>query len=234
VTLRRGQVMDAPWDEAGAPPPSPRSPLPGLRWPLVSWTLLGGSVLATLASMQQPELVQRTALYGPSVEAGQWYRLLSTVFMHGNLLHLFMNMSAVYTLGIQLERAVGSLRTLYVSSASALGAGAFVLLFGYGLPTVGASGVLCGFLGAMLPIATRAGRRWIWTTVLQIALVSLLPMVSWQGHLGGFAFGFVAGLLLRLPRQLFLPLSVALLSGVAAVTVWSSGQQGRFSVGQRR
>jgi membrane associated rhomboid family serine protease len=191
-------------------------------------------VLATLASLQQPELLSDTALYGPSVEAGQWYRLVSTVFMHGNLLHLFMNMSAVYTLGVQLERAVGSLRLLYVSAASALGAGAFVLLFGFGMPTVGASGVLCGYLGAMLPIATRAGRRWIWTTVLQIAVISLLPMVSWQGHLGGFAFGIAAGLLLKLPRGLFLPLSVALLSGAAAVTAWSAQQEGRFSVGARR
>ena len=233
MTLRRGQVMDAPWDERGPPPPAPPSE-PLRSRPVVSWLLIGGSVLATLASGGRPGLVADTALYGPSVEAGEWYRLLSTVFMHGNLLHLFMNMSAVYTLGIQLERAVGSLRVLYVSAASALGAAAFVLLFGYGLPTVGASGVLCGYLGAMLPIATRAGRRWIWTTVLQVAFISLLPMVSWQGHLGGFAFGFVAGLLLRLPRPLLLPLSLALLSGAAAVTAWSAGQEGRFSAGQPR
>ena len=104
-----------------------------------------------------------------------------------------------------------------------------MLLFGYFQPTVGASGVLCGYLGAMLPIATRAGRRWLLTTVVQIAIISLLPFVSWQGHLGGFLFGLGAGALLRLPRGLFLPLALALLAGSGAFTAWSVDQGGRFT-----
>jgi rhomboid protease GluP len=221
--------MDSPWDDAGGPPPPPPPPAPRWNPPFISWLLLGGSVALTLATLALPGLTPLTWLQGELVERGEWYRILSTVFIHGGLIHLFFNMSAVYTLGQQLERAVGHGRMAWVSTVSALGSGAFVLLFGYFQPTVGASGVLCGYLGAMLPIATRAGRRWLLTTVVQIAIISLLPFVSWQGHLGGFLFGLAAGALLRLPRGMFLPLALALLAGSGAFTAWSVDQGGRFT-----
>lgn len=141
-------------------------------------------------------------LFGPYVTQGEWWRVLTTAVLHGGLLHLGMNMMATYDLGGQLERAVGIWRIAIVTAVTALGSGAFVLLFSYDQATVGASGIICGFVGAMLPIATQHGRRILTSLVIQIAIISLLPFVSWQGHLGGFLFGLLCGAGLKfLPRR---------------------------------
>jgi rhomboid protease GluP len=136
-------------------------------------------------------------LYGPLVAEGEWWRVLWTVIEHGGPIHLALNMSVVFTLGQALERSIRTWRFILVSLIGALGSSAFVLIFAFEQPTVGASGMIIGWLGAMLPIATKAGRRQLFTWLVQIAVISLIPGVSWQGHLGGLLFGLPAGWALR-------------------------------------
>lgn len=157
-------------------------------------------------------------LYGPAVINGQWYRVFSHVFEHGNLLHLFMNMSVVFTLGFSVERVVGSWRFFLISLITALGSATFVLLFAFTQPTVGASGMILGWAGALLPIASQQGRRSLGTWLVQIAIISVLPGISWQGHLGGFLLGLPCGILLRRRGALFAPLAPALLLLAAGAT----------------
>jgi membrane associated rhomboid family serine protease len=143
------------------------------------------------------------ALYGPAVQAGQYWRLLGAVLEHGGVLHLVFNMSVVVTLGFTLERGIGSLRFLGLSLVTALGASTFSLVFDFDVPTVGASGMILGWAGAMLPISTRQGRQDLFIWLAQVAVLSLLPFVSWAGHLGGFLFGLPCGMALRLGRQVY-------------------------------
>jgi membrane associated rhomboid family serine protease len=143
------------------------------------------------------------ALYGPAVQAGQYWRLLGAVLEHGGALHLVFNMSVVVTLGFTLERGIGSLRFLGLSLVTALGASTFSLLFDFDVPTVGASGMILGWAGAMLPISTQQGRRELFIWLAQVAVLSLLPFVSWAGHLGGFLFGLPCGLALRMGRRVY-------------------------------
>lgn len=138
------------------------------------------------------------ALYGPLVQRGEYWRMLSCAFEHGNLIHLFFNMSVVYTLGFMLERAIGSMRFLGLSLVTCLGSAAFALFFNFDTPTVGASGMILGWAGAMVPIATRQGRQELGLWLVQVLVISLLPGVSWAGHLGGFLFGLPCGLALRM------------------------------------
>ncbi|MBX5480227.1 MAG: rhomboid family intramembrane serine protease [Myxococcaceae bacterium] len=140
---------------------------------------------------------QLGALLPSLVRHGQWWRALACIFVHAGPLHLIMNMSVVWTLGFALERAIGSWRFMAISLVTALGSSTFVLLWSPDVPTIGASGMILGYAGAMLPIATAQGRRALGTWLVQIALISLLPNVSWQGHLGGFLFGLPCGVLLR-------------------------------------
>ncbi|HME92257.1 MAG TPA: rhomboid family intramembrane serine protease, partial [Myxococcaceae bacterium] len=133
--------------------------------------------------------------------------------------HIFFNMSAVYTLGAALERGLGTWRFALVSLATCLGSAAFALFFSFRVPTVGASGMILGWAGAMLPISTRAGRQNLLIWLVQVAVISLLPGVSWQGHLGGFLFGLPCGIALRAGARwfnLFGPL-VAVMAAVIAV-----------------
>jgi membrane associated rhomboid family serine protease len=163
--------------------------------------------------------IQLGALYGPAVAAGQWWRLIGTVFEHGNWLHLALNMSVVFTLGFPLERALGTARMAVLSWVSALGSSTFALLFAFYATTVGASGMILGWAGALLPVATREARRNLITWLVQVAVISLLPGVSWQGHLGGFLFGLPCGYALRLSRQRFLALAPLLMAAAAGIAI---------------
>ncbi|HZI14985.1 MAG TPA: rhomboid family intramembrane serine protease [Myxococcus sp.] len=211
----RGSILD---DPSGAPRPDgapPAPPAPVLPRPWVSYALIASAVglflleefgqVPMLAPPESPlgSRVGPMALYGPLVQAGGYWRMLGATFEHGNGLHLLFNMSVVLTLGFTLERGIGSLRFLGVSLVTALGASAFSLLFNFDVTTVGASGMILGWAGAMLPIATREGRRELLTWLVQVAILSLLPFVSWAGHLGGFLFGLPCGLALRMGRGVF-------------------------------
>jgi membrane associated rhomboid family serine protease len=190
------------------------------RLPWVSWGIIAACVAVFLAEyLLHLDLYSWGALYGPFVrDERQWYRAVSTVFVHGGALHLVLNMSVVWTLGSQLERAIRSWRFLLVSIVTMLGSAAFVLWLGPAVPTVGASGMILGWAGVILPIATSEGRRSIGFWLLQVAVISLLPFVSWQGHLGGFVFGLPCGLLLRNHGRYFtLGAPVLILIGLIAV-----------------
>lgn len=186
---------ELPVEPGGPTPPLSAHPEP-VTW--VSWGILVGSVgwfaaRYLLLGQRSPVLV----LDGAQVRGGDWWRVFLCVFEHGNLIHLAFNMSAVWTLGRVLEVGVGPFRMLITSVVGALGSALFVLLFNFDQPTVGASGVILAWGGAILPIATQHGRKSIGTWLAQVALISLLPGVSWAGHLGGFLFGLPCGWAMR-------------------------------------
>ena len=165
-------------------------------------------------------------LYGPAVRAGEWWRLLSYAIEHGNLIHIVVNMSVVWTLGFGLERLLGTWRFALFSLVGCLGSAAFALWFNFTTPTVGASGMIIGWAGAMLPIANRATRQSLVIWLVQIAIISFLPFVSWSGHLGGFVFGFACGLALRAGSRAFAYLAPILLFLSAAAGVLASHRLG--------
>jgi membrane associated rhomboid family serine protease len=156
------------------------------------------------SAFQDPELpISPLTLYGPSVRAGEWWRVLSANVEHGGPLHLFFNMSVVWTMGRAYEAGIGTWRFAQISLVSALGSSVAVLFFAFGSPTVGASGMILGWVGAILPIASRTARRQLGVWLLQIVVISILPGVSWQAHLGGFVAGMLCGLALRAGAKVF-------------------------------
>jgi membrane associated rhomboid family serine protease len=165
-------------------------------------------------------------LYGPAVAKGEWWRLFTTLVTHGGPLHLVFNMSGVWTVGRVLEVLLGSVRFSLVTLVTGLGAGLFVLQANYEVPTVGMSGAILGWVGLLLPIIRREGRRQLVVWLVQVTLISLVPGVSWAGHLGGFLSGLPLGLALRKGSKAF---SVALpvTAFVLAVLTFVAGT-GRF------
>jgi membrane associated rhomboid family serine protease len=211
----------------------------GFLVPWVSGGLIATSVamfLATGALGNSPRgssMAAQLALYGPNVLAGEWWRILTTTIVHAGVLHLFLNMSVVFTLGFSFERLISSWRFLLVSLIAAIGSATFVLQFAFDQRTVGASGMILGWAGALLPIANRQARRSLGMWLLQIAIISLIPGISWQGHLGGFLFGLPCGFLLRGRARWFGTLAPLLLVASAGAA-WLAAQthEGRFySVG---
>ncbi|WP_395851309.1 rhomboid family intramembrane serine protease [Cystobacter fuscus] len=238
--------MTSPTDPHGAPPsPGPERPPPppffprarAPRPPPVSAAVIGGSVALFVvdAVLSQGETLrgglgpvfQWLALYGPLVQDGQYWRVLSCILTHGGPLHLAFNMWVAYSLGTLFERAIGSGRFLLLSIIAALGSSAFALLFNFKVVTVGASGMILGYGGAMLVTATREFRRGIIFWLAQVAVLSLIPGVSWAGHLGGFLFGLPVGIALRAGPRVFAR-AAPLLLAIAAVVVYITAHPERF------
>jgi len=210
---------------AGPPREAPPA-APAARQPLPPFCT---AVIATCVAVFVAQLLglqvfawQHWALFGPRVQTGQWWRVLTTVVVHGgtgdqafNLMHIFFNMMVVVNLGFAVERLLGTPRMVAVSLVSALGAAAMVLAFAFRQPTVGASGMILGWAGALLPVVNRQGRQSLAWLLIQVAVISLLPGVSWQGHLGGFLAGLACGGLLRLGANRFDRLWPLLATGLA-------------------
>lgn len=164
----------------------------------IGFYVLEALVLGTPAQMNHIGM-----LHGPDLQRGELWRLATHVFEHGGLIHLILNMSVVVTLGTTFERSVGHGIFAVVSLITAMGSATVSLLFAFDVHMLGASGMILGWGGAILPIATTQGRRALSTWLVQVAIISFLPGVSWQGHLGGFLFGLICGFALKLGRKPF-------------------------------
>lgn len=163
----------------------------------VTWTLLGLNV--AMFVLQQAAPIERDLAMFPAGVAldGQWYRMLTSAFLHYGVFHIALNMWALYVLGQPLEQWLGRLRfaTLYVLSA--LGGSALVYLLAPVTQfAAGASGAIFGLFGAMFVV----GRRLRFDTRglalligLNLLITFVVPQISWQGHLGGLAIGSALG-----------------------------------------
>jgi len=139
-------------------------------------------------------------LRGVFVADGQWYRLVTSGFLHVSLFHIAFNMVALYFLGRILEPSIGTPRFLAIYFASML-AGSFgaLLLSGSLVNTVGASGAVFGIFGATFVIARGRGLNHIAREIGVILGINLLLTftvagISIGGHLGGLAGGVLCGL----------------------------------------
>ena len=153
----------------------------------------GGDVLGAAGRMHI-----ELALFGPAVAHGEWYRLLTSGFVHYGAIHLGFNCAVLYQLGALLEPVLGRIR-LVALYAAALLAGSFgALLLTPGALTAGASGAVFGLLGAAVVGLHQRGVS-VWSSsigqllILNVVVTFLIPRVSVGGHLGGLVGGAVVG-----------------------------------------
>ncbi|MFK8083153.1 MAG: rhomboid family intramembrane serine protease [Granulosicoccus sp.] len=161
----------------------------------VTLTLMAINVLMFAGQFAtQDTLTNLGLLYGPYVGAGQYWRLLSSGFIHGSILHIACNMYLLYMLGPQLEQAIGSIRFSLIYFGSLIGGVLAVLLFGFTQPTLGASGAVLGLAGAMFVALWQQGvgprqSPMLGLVVLNLVLPLLVPAISFWGHFGGIVAG---------------------------------------------
>lgn len=189
------------------------SPFGLRRTPVTALLLLAIAGVFVLETVQggstNPEvLLALGANYPPAVLGqGEWWRLFTSVFLHGGFAHVLLNGWALYQLGTLFELAVGSARMLAVYLVAGVAGSAASLLWTQGL-SVGASGAIFGLLGAMIafllrrrdrltPFARSLLGQLVGWAVINIFFGFTFPMIDNAAHLGGCAAGFVLGLLLR-------------------------------------
>ncbi|MFE3521915.1 rhomboid family intramembrane serine protease [Streptomyces sp. NPDC059161] len=138
--------------------------------------------------------------YGPQgLAEGQWYRLVTSMFLHGGVVHILFNMLSLWWLGGPLEAALGRARYLALYVVSGLAGGALTYLIASPLePSLGASGAIFGLFGAMAVLMRRM--KYDMRPVIGLLVVNLILTfnpwmgIAWQAHLGGLAAGVLVGI----------------------------------------
>lgn len=152
-----------------------------------------------LAGGQTGNVLIKGGLYGPAItEQHEYWRILTSGFLHYSLLHIAFNMFFLYIMGRMLEPAIGPLNFLVVYLVSLLAASFGALLFEPDALTVGASGACFGVLGALIVVAYNR-RISLWqsglglTLVINIVFSFSVAGISIGGHLGGLIGGLITG-----------------------------------------
>lgn len=170
------------------------------------FTLTNITIILTLIMY----VVQTNMQYGSIIlglnlnftENNFYFQPLTTIFTHGGVAHLIMNMFVLYQFGNLIEKYKGKIQLFFLyfvgGILTSLGSFAFIYYFGLNHNLVGASGAICVLLGyvALVDSYQRKGII-IWVIVISIFPVLLGLPVAWYAHFIGLAFGFILGILKR-------------------------------------
>jgi membrane associated rhomboid family serine protease len=213
--------------------------------PRVTLALIAINVVVFLAEQGQFS-VFGTGIHGTVIDEGvldryhiaiehQYWRLVSSGFIHENLLHIGFNMYLLYLLGTLLEPAIGSLRFAAIYFTSLL-AGSFGVLLVTASPSLGASGAVFGLMGAAV-VELRARRVSVMESgiggliILNLILSFSIANISVGAHVGGLIGGTLAALAIRAAdernhRALGLAACLALSAGSVAAAISVAGASG--------
>ncbi len=166
--------------------------------PVVTYALIAINVLAFVVELASRKLETQLTLWPPAVADGQYYRLVTSAFMHYGAMHLLFNMWALYIVGPPLEMLLGRLRFGALYALSGLGGSVLVyLLSPLNSATAGASGAIFGLFGATFVVGKRLALDVGWVVaviVINVVFTFVAPAISaqrisWQGHVGGLVTG---------------------------------------------
>jgi membrane associated rhomboid family serine protease len=205
--------------------------------PVVTYSLIAINVAAFVVQMASGGLEKQLTLWPPGVADGEFYRLVTSAFLHYGATHLLLNMWALYVVGPPLEMWLGRLRFGALYALSGLGGSVLVyLLSPLNTATAGASGAVFGLFGATFVVARRLTLdvRWVAAViVVNLVFTFVAPAVSsqrisWQGHVGGLVTGaLVAAAYVYPPRErrnlIQAAVTILALAVFAALIWWRTG-----------
>jgi membrane associated rhomboid family serine protease len=190
----------------------------------VTWALVGINVLVFLADGLLSQfatfdlmtfggpLVEAGLVNGQLVAAGEWWRLITSAFLHLGLLHIAFNMYALWLFGPIMEQLYGHVEYAVIYVLCALGGSVLTILLQPESFAAGASGAIFGLFGLAFVVSRRRHlllgpqARAVLSQVGTLLVLNLFitfiaaDRISWTGHVGGLAVGAVLGLLLA-PRH---------------------------------
>ena len=211
------------------------------KLPRVTYALLVLNVLAFFTEQGQFTLFG-SEIHGTVIDEGvlfrealasphdQYWRLLTSGFLHESILHIGLNMYLLYLLGLMLEPAIGSVRFAAIYFTALL-AGSFGVVFATGGASLGASGAIFGLMGAAVVELRSRGVSVMQSGIGGLIVFNLIfsfavPNISIGAHIGGLIGGFLAGLAIHAADERRLPalgfIACALLSvaaGFGAIAV---------------
>jgi membrane associated rhomboid family serine protease len=181
---------------------------------LITKILIGINVAVFIVVSINDQLVRDLFLLGGTppqylpegVAHGEWYRLVTSMFLHQEIWHIAMNMLGLWFLGPPLEQALGRVRFLGLYLLSGLGGGAVTyLLAAPQQASLGASGAIFGLFGATAVLMRRL--RYDMRPILILLAINLVftftwKSIAWEAHIGGLVTGvLLAFALVHAPRE---------------------------------
>jgi len=175
---------------------------------LVTKTLIAANILVYVITAAQGQglngpggsLFRKWELFGPAVANGDWWRLITSAFLHANLIHIGFNMYFLWFVGSAVEQALGRGRFLLVYFISGLAGSAGALLVDPTQVTVGASGAIFGLMGAALVLERQRnyvlGGQAFALIAINLILSFAIANISYGGHIGGLIGGALCTLVL--------------------------------------
>ncbi|MER5714196.1 rhomboid family intramembrane serine protease [Streptomyces sp. NPDC002132] len=184
---------------------------------LVTKVLVGLCLAAFLLQLSLGDrFTERFELFGlaytrdlglEGVADGQWYRLLTSMFLHDGYIHIIFNMMSLWWLGGPLEQALGRVRYLALYFVSGLAGSALTYLIAEpNQASLGASGAIFGLFGATAVLMRRM--RYDMRPIIALLVINLVFTfnpgfnIAWQAHIGGLVAGVVIGYgMVHAPRE---------------------------------
>ncbi|MTV81049.1 rhomboid family intramembrane serine protease [Secundilactobacillus folii] len=176
---------------------------------IVIMVIIYGLMSVMGGSQNAQVLIEFGAKYDPLILAGQWWRLITPVFLHMGFEHLLLNMVTLYFIGIQIEGIFGHWRYLVIFVLSGIGGNLASFAFNPNAISAGASTAIFGLFGAFLmlgesfwenPYIRQMTRTFLLFIVLNLVFGFLTPGTDLVGHIGGLVVGFLAGYIVGVPK----------------------------------
>ena len=192
---------------AAAPPVAERVRIQvATAGPVLTYIFLAANLAAFVVVPGSGPRLAEYALWAPAIDInGEWWRIITSGFLHGSVMHIAFNMFALYRIGPVVEQTLGWLRFLGVYVISLLGGSFLAMVLEPESPAVGASGALFGLFGALWVLYQRGGIN-PWRTgigsliVINLLITFAVPIISVGGHVGGLLAGGAAAFMLSPER----------------------------------
>lgn len=150
-------------------------------------------------------LIRLGAKYNPAIQQGQWFRLITCMFLHGGIVHIAANMYSLYAIGPFVEKLYGKYRYMCIYFVCGIVSSLCSFLFS-DYVSIGASGAIFGLLGIVFVFALKERKRigkGFLMNIVSVVVMNLIIGISLPGidnfaHLGGLLSGVALGFLLKL------------------------------------
>lgn len=171
--------------------------------PFINITIVAINILVFILCAFIPDVLYNKGAFSFLLieKTKEYYRFLSSAFMHADLDHLFSNMLVLFFLGNLVEKKVGHLKYMWLYLLSAIlgnvASAIYEIHLGYMFFSVGASGAIFGVIGAVLVLVLAKGGRWETITLPRMLLMVgyslysgfVVENVNNAAHIGGFVAG---------------------------------------------
>jgi membrane associated rhomboid family serine protease len=165
--------------------------------PIATYVLIALNVAVFVGARSSVQAQNDLILFGPAVADGDYWRLITSGFLHVEITHILLNMLSLFWLGRMIEPALGHARFVAIYFVALLGGSLGVMILSPDEATLGASGAIYGLLGAAIVMARNRQISLVQSGLLPILAINFvltisLPGISLGGHLGGLVGGLVA------------------------------------------